>query len=74
MKKTFLFFLFFITFCSSANAGEWKLQVNGLVGAYYGISQTNNVNKYPNRWVLRADSTIKADYIFDQKHKSGIHA
>lgn len=74
MKKIFLSCLFFTAFCSSANAGEWNLQAHGLAGAYYGVSQTNNVNKYPNRWVLRADSTIKADYIFNQNHKSGIHA
>lgn len=55
-------------------ANHWDFQAHGLAGAYYGITRTKETNKYPNRWILRSDALLKADYIFNNNHKSGIHA
>ena len=41
---------------------------------YYGVSETKEENKYPNRFVIRNDTSLKADYHFSSRHKAGIHA
>lgn len=58
----------------TAYANFWNYQAHGLAGAYYGITQTQNTNKYPNRWLLRGDAALKADYVFNDEHKTGLHA
>ena len=73
MKKYWLFALF-VFLPASLFAGEWSFDAKGLVGAYYGMSETKGKNKYPNRWVGRGDTTINTSYIFDNGHKLGLEA
>ncbi len=73
MKK----YLIYITLLSapiSANAQNWDISAHGLTGIYYGFSETKEKNKYPNRWVIRGDTSLKANYNFNKQHKFGIHA
>ena len=55
-------------------AGEWNYDAKGLFGAYYGVSDTNGKNKYPDRWVLRGDVNFKTEYSFNEGHKVGLYA
>lgn len=73
MKKTIIL-LGAMLIPTVANANNWDLSAHGLLGAYYGLAQTKDVNKYPNRWVQRTDAILKADYVFNSEHKLGIHA
>ncbi len=50
---------------SSAFANDFEFRYSGLIGGYYGISETkreNNVQNAPNRLVTRSD--VKADFIW----------
>ena len=47
MKK-YVVFLMVLCFVSFAKANEWTFSAKGLVGAYYGVSETKGKNKYPN--------------------------
>ena len=71
MKKYGLFVLLCF-FPVVVLAGEWNFGTKGLVGAYYGVSETKGKNKYPNRLVWRGDATINASYVFDDGHKLGL--
>ena len=73
MKKYFLIALFSF-FSSTLYAGEWDYSAKGLVGAYYGVSETKAENKYPNRIIGRGNATINAGYVFDDGHKLGVEA
>jgi hypothetical protein len=53
---------------------KWQFSTNGLAGLYYGVTTAKEENKYPNRWVVRNDTSLKADYHFNSQHKAGIHA
>ena len=64
--------LFFVS--TMASAREWSFDAKGLVGTYYGVSETKGKNKYPNRMVGRGDVTINASYVFDNGHKLGLEA
>lgn len=73
MKRyTLLFSL--LVFTSLPALAEWEFGASGLAGAYYGFSKTKYENKYPSRFVGRADASLKADYVFDKITKLGIHA
>ncbi len=74
MKKLIIL-IFLLSICPIiVYAGTWKFDASGLAGGYYGVSETKEENKYPNRWVLRADTSLKADYEFNQNHSLGLHA
>ena len=73
MKK-YIIFILSCVLPSFVSAGEWDFKAKGLVGAYYGVSETKGINKYPNRMVGRGDATINASYIFDDGHKFGFEA
>ena len=73
MKKYLvLFFLGLLPI--SVSASEWKFDANGLVGEYYGLSETKEKNKYPNRSVFRGDVNLGAEYQFNDEHKFGVYA
>lgn len=73
MKKISLL-LFVLTLPSLAQAGDWEVSAKGLIGGYYGIADTKEKTKYPNRWVQRTDASLKADYVFNSEHRLGVHA
>ena len=73
MKK-YVVFLMVLCFVSFAKANEWTFSAKGLVGAYYGVSETKGKNKYPNRWVGRGDATVSVNYVFEDGHKLGVEA
>lgn len=72
--KKYIVLLLVCLFSSKTFANNWDYQAHGLAGAYYSVTQTQNTNKYPNRWLLRGDTSLKADYIFNNNHKTGLHA
>ena len=74
MKKIGGLLLFSFLYPTIIYANNWKFDVSGVAGVYYGVSETKEQNKYPNRWVVRADTSIKADYNFTASHSLGIHA
>jgi len=74
MKKHCILFSLLMLFPTISQAGHWQFDTSGLAGMYYGISNTKQKNPYANRWVIRGDASLKADYIFDKNHKMGIHA
>ncbi len=74
MKKYILLCSLIPFISNNAVAGNWDFNINGLAGAYYGISKTKYENKYPGRFVTRTDATLQANYLFDNNHKLGIHA
>ncbi len=73
MKK-YLIYIALLFIPINTNAGYWNFNANGLTGLYYGFSETKEKNKYPNRWVIRGDTSLKANYNFNKSHKLGIHA
>ncbi len=73
MKKYILLTALFSLTTTTALA-DWDFNAHGLAGAYYGLTRTKYENKYPSRFVGRADATLKADYLFDKTTKIGIHA
>ena len=67
--------LFVLLICPAvASAGEWNFKADGLIGAYYGIADASAENEHPDRWVLRADTALGAEYKFDENHKTGVYA
>lgn len=74
MKKYILTTFALLLLPTTTNAGYWDFNVNGLAGGYYGISHTKQKNPNPNRVVIRADASLKLDYIHNPNHKTGIHA
>lgn len=55
-------------------AGELNFKADGLIGAYYGVSDASEENDHPDRWVLRADTPLGAEYQFSKNHRSGVYA
>ncbi len=55
-------------------AGELNFKADGLVGAYYGVSDADRENEHPDRWILRADTALGVEYQFSKNHKSGVYA
>lgn len=74
MKKYSILISLITLLPSISHAGHWEFNTSGLAGVYYGVSDTKQKNKYANRWVIRGDASLRADYIFNQNHKTGIHA
>ena len=73
MKK-YIVLIFSLFFSNFAEANEWNFDASGLAGIYYGVSDAKEETKYPQRVISRADASLKAEYIFNKDHRTGIHA
>ncbi len=74
VMKKYGFLLFILLVPKFVIAGEWKPDISGLVGIYYGVAETKEETKYPQRLIGRADAMLKGEYIFDNDHKVGVYA
>ena len=74
MKKFIIITLLSFMYPTISYANNFDFDVSGLAGVYYGIAQTKEQNKYPNRWVVRADTSLKTNYNFTDTHSIGLHA
>lgn len=80
MKKLLLLTTVLSAVSASAHAAtltkdNWDFTASGLMGGYYGISETKKqyaVNAMPNRWVYRTDALFGANYHFSPDHQLGI--
>ncbi len=74
VMKKYLFLFSVLLVPEFVIAEEWDFDINGLAGIYYGVADTKEETKYPQRLIGRADVTLKGEYIFDNEHKAGIYA
>ncbi len=80
MKKLLFFSTVLSALSGSAYAASykydnWEFTASGLMGGYYGISQTKKqyaTNSMPNRWVYRTDALFGANYHFSPDHQLGV--
>jgi hypothetical protein len=73
-KKKYIVLFFSLLFPTFVYAGNWNFDASGLIGAYYGVANAKEETKYPQRLISRADATLKGEYIFNEDHRTGIHA
>ena len=65
----FLFLLYFFA-CSSASATPLQISHQGLIGAYYGISESEGSHsQFSNRGVFRTDGKLTLDYDLSPANK-----
>lgn len=65
----FLFLLYFFA-CSSASATPLQISHQGLIGAYYGISESEGSHsQFSNRGVFRTDGKLTLDYDLSHANK-----
>ena len=80
MKKQLILISFFsslssLTYGASYHNNNWELSATGLMGGYYGITETkqlHTVDTLPNRWIYRTDALFGANYSLSSQHQIGL--